>query len=158
MKEHIWKPADGVYDGWCIQITQQNEPGEEFAYRMVPVLTKTAQNGTRHIRRIPIKAVLIVKPGKNGPFGATKNPQTSIRAPMSIPIQGPNKYPPAAIGRPVSVISVTVERGIRKKDRTTPNAIRMELVVSRRRLIFEVLMETSPDLCLFGSETGITLC
>ena len=42
MKEHIWKPADGVYDGWCIQITQQNEPGEEFAYQTVPVLTKTA--------------------------------------------------------------------------------------------------------------------
>lgn len=52
MKEHIWKPADGVYDGWCIQITQQNEPGEEFAYRMVPVLMKTTQNGTRHMRRI----------------------------------------------------------------------------------------------------------
>ena len=109
----------------------------------------------------PLPAVICIPPFRvqeNGPFGATKNPQTSIKAPMSIPIQGPNKYPPAAIGRPVSVISVTVERGIRKKDRTTPNAIRMELVVSRRRLIFEVFMETSPDLCLFGAETGITLC
>ena len=32
MKEHIWKPVDAVYDGWCIQITYQNELGEEFVY------------------------------------------------------------------------------------------------------------------------------
>ena len=70
-----------------------------------------------------MRAVLIVKPGKKAPFGAAKKPQRSMSAPISIPIQGPNKYPPAAIGRPVRVISVTVERGIRKKEKTTPNAI-----------------------------------
>ena len=32
LKEHIWEPVDAVYDGWCIQITYQNELGEEFVY------------------------------------------------------------------------------------------------------------------------------
>ena len=32
MKEHTWKPVDGVDDGWCVQITYQNELGEEFVY------------------------------------------------------------------------------------------------------------------------------
>ena len=61
---------------------------------------------------------------------------------MSIPIQGPNKNPPAAIGRPVRVISVTVERGIRKRDRTTPNAISNALAVRIEILDFEEFMDT----------------
>ena len=32
MQEGNWKPVEGVYDGWCIQITYQNEKGEEFTY------------------------------------------------------------------------------------------------------------------------------
>ena len=77
---------------------------------------------------MPISAVLMVNPGKNAPFGAAKKPQMSISAPISNPIQGPSIYPPTAIGRPVRVISVTADSGIRRKDRITPSAISMALM------------------------------
>lgn len=49
-------------------------------------------------------------------------PTMSINAPMINPIHGPSIHAPAAKGRPVNVISVNVESGIRKKDNTTPIA------------------------------------
>ena len=77
-----------------------------------------------------------------------------MRAPMSMPIQGPNKYPPAAIGRPVRVISVTVESGMRKRDKTTPKAISNALVVRTDTLVFEEFMETRSFQTFVGPFSG----
>ena len=48
MKEHIWKPVDAVYDGWCIQITYQNELGEEFVYTTCDELMNSEEHSGLH--------------------------------------------------------------------------------------------------------------
>ena len=73
---------------------------------------------------------------------------------MSIPIQGPNKNPPAAIGRPVRVISVTVESGMRNRDKTTPKAISNALVVRTDTLDFEEFMDTRSFQAVVGPFSG----
>jgi hypothetical protein len=53
----------------------------------------------------------------------------SISPPIINPGHGPSIYAPTAIGRPVRVISVTVERGILTNDNMTPTAANIALSV-----------------------------
>ena len=50
MQENNWIPVEGIYDGWCAQITYRNEKGEEFTYTTCDeLMTFDEQSGSHAI-------------------------------------------------------------------------------------------------------------